>query len=122
MNRGRMMTKTIPLLISIGLFLSACAVEPDYGAPAYAYSDPIYGSLDFDYGGWGRGWGWGYGSPWFYGGFYPYYAAYPYPAYYPPPPPVYSQPAVYYAPRTVHRTYRRVRHRQHCTCSTPTSS
>jgi hypothetical protein len=63
MNRGRMMTKTIPLLISIGLFLSACAVEPDYGAPAYAYSDPIYGSLDFDYGGWGGGWhhGWDHG-------------------------------------------------------------
>src|SRR5260370_10534677 len=63
MNRGRMMTKAIPLLISIGLFLSACAAEPDYGAPAYAYSDPIYGSLDFDYGGWGGGWdqGWGHG-------------------------------------------------------------
>ena len=68
------------------------------------------------------GWGWGYGFPGFYGGFYPYYAAYPYPAYYPPPPPVYSQQAVYYAPRTVHRTYRRVRHRQHCTCSPATSS
>jgi hypothetical protein len=60
MNRGRMTTKTIPLLIGIGLFLSACAVEPDYGAPAYAYGDPNYGSLDFDYGGWGGGWhhGW----------------------------------------------------------------
>jgi hypothetical protein len=63
MNRGRMVTKAIPLLIGIGLFLSACAVEPDYGAPAYAYDDPIYGSLDFDYGGWGGGWhhGWDHG-------------------------------------------------------------
>jgi hypothetical protein len=55
-NRGRVTTKAIPLLIGIGLFLSACAVEPDYGAPAYTYdgyADPIYGSLDFDYGGWG---------------------------------------------------------------------
>ena len=77
------------------------------------------------HGGWGRGWGWGYGYPWFYGGFYPSYAAYayPYPVYAPPPPPVYSQPAVYYAPRVVHRHYRRVTHRrQHCTCSTATSS
>ena len=49
-------------------------------------------------------------------------APYPYPAYHPPPPPVYSQPVVYYAPRTVHRTYRRVRQRQHCTCSPATSS
>jgi len=60
MKRGRMMTKATPLLIGIGLFLSACAVEPDYsdyGAPDYAYTDPIYGSLDFDYGGWGGGWG-----------------------------------------------------------------
>src|SRR5260370_34685807 len=55
-KRGRMMAKATPLLIGIGLFLSACAVEPDYsdyGAPDYAYTDPIYGSLDFDYGGWG---------------------------------------------------------------------
>jgi hypothetical protein len=60
MKRGRMMTKATPLLIGIGLFLSACAVEPDYsdyGAPDYAYTDPVYGSLDFDYGGWGGGWG-----------------------------------------------------------------
>jgi hypothetical protein len=57
-----------------------------------------------------RGWGYGFG-------FYPY--AYPYPVYYapPPPPPVYSQPAIYYAPRVVHRHYRRVTHRRHCTCS-----
>jgi hypothetical protein len=58
MNRGRMITKAIPLLFGSGFFLSACAVEPDYGAPDYAYTDPVYGSLDFDYGGWG---GWGHG-------------------------------------------------------------
>ena len=62
MNRSRIVMKAIPLLIGIGLFLSACTVEPDYGAPAYVDSDPIYGSLDFDYGGWG-GWhhGWDHG-------------------------------------------------------------
>ena len=54
MNRGRMMTKAIPLLIGTGLFLSACAVEPNYGAPDYAYPGPIYGSLDFDDGGFGH--------------------------------------------------------------------
>jgi hypothetical protein len=60
MNRGRLMTKTIPLLLGIGLAVSACAVEPDYGSPAYgAYPEPVYGSLDFDYGGWG-GWGGGH--------------------------------------------------------------
>ncbi len=54
MNRGRIMTKAIPLLIGSGLFLSACAAEPDYGAPDYAYTDPIYGSLDFEDGGFGH--------------------------------------------------------------------
>src|SRR6266851_5098537 len=54
MNRGRIMTKAIPLLIGTGLFLSACAAEPDYGAPDYAYTDPIYGSLDFEDGGFGH--------------------------------------------------------------------
>jgi hypothetical protein len=62
MTRDRTMTKATPLLIGIGLFLSACAVEPGYGAPDYAYSDPVYGSVDFDSGGWG-GWhhGWDHG-------------------------------------------------------------
>jgi hypothetical protein len=73
MKRGRMMTKATPLLIGIGLFLSACAVEPDYsdyGAPDYAYTDPIYGSLDFDYGGWGgHGWDHGHGFHGGHGGF-----------------------------------------------------
>ena len=66
MNRGRLMTKTIPLLLGIGLAVSACAVEPDYGSPAYgAYPEPVYGSLDFDYGGWGgghHGWDHGHGD------------------------------------------------------------
>jgi hypothetical protein len=59
MNRGRIVTMAIPLLIGSGLLLSACASEPDYAAPAYAYDYPDYpyGSLDFDY--WGGG-GWGH--------------------------------------------------------------
>jgi len=67
MNRGGPVTKAIPVLIGIGLFLSACAVEPGYGAPAYGYDgypyDPIYGSFDFDYGGWDGGHhGWDHGG------------------------------------------------------------
>ena len=56
MMHGRTTTKTVLLLIGLGLLLSACAAEPDYGAPGYAYGYPIEGGLDFDYvGGWG-GW------------------------------------------------------------------
>ena len=65
MNRYRTVTKALPLLIGIGLFLSACAAEPDYGAPGYAYNDPIYAGLDFDdggWGGWGHGWDHGHGD------------------------------------------------------------
>jgi hypothetical protein len=47
MNRGRIVTMAIPLLIGSGFSLSACAAEPDYAAPAPAYDYP-YGSLDFD--------------------------------------------------------------------------
>jgi hypothetical protein len=56
MKRGRVITKALPLLLGVGLLLSACAVEPGYAAPAYpyGYSDPYYGSLDL---GWGGGWG-----------------------------------------------------------------
>lgn len=55
MNR-KITTMAIPLLIGTGLFLSACAVESDYDASAYAYDYAPYGSLDFDYGGgWDRG-------------------------------------------------------------------
>ena len=63
MNRGRIMTKAIPLLIGIGLFLSACAAEPGYyGASPYAYDDPIYGLPTYEYDSWG-GWhhGWDHG-------------------------------------------------------------
>jgi hypothetical protein len=55
MKRSRAV-RAIPLLIGFGILLSACAVEPDYGPPGYGYADPVYGSLDFDYGGW-DGWG-----------------------------------------------------------------
>ena len=60
MNCRRTITKAIPLLLSVGLVLSACAAEPDYGAAAYpgVYSgyqgypyDPVYGSLGFGVGG-----------------------------------------------------------------------
>jgi hypothetical protein len=68
MKRGRIMTKAVLLLIIIGLSLSACAVQPGgyvyEGYPSY----PVYGSFDFDYGGWG-GWhhGWDH-SHWDHGG------------------------------------------------------
>lgn len=68
MSRGRTM-KATTLLIGIGLLLSACAVEPGYGVPSYAYTDPVYGSVDFDYGdGWGGGWG-GWHHGWAHGHF-----------------------------------------------------
>jgi hypothetical protein len=69
MKRGRILTRALPLLIGIGLFLSACAVQPGGyvydGYPSY----PVYGAFDFDYGGWG-GWhhGWDH-SHWNHGGF-----------------------------------------------------
>jgi hypothetical protein len=70
MKRGSIMTKAIPLLIVIGLSLSACAVQPgDYVYEGYPYY-PVYGSFDFDYGGWG-GWhhGWDH-SHWDHGGWH----------------------------------------------------
>jgi hypothetical protein len=51
MNRGKSTPRATALLIGIGVFLSACAAEPDYNASAYAYGYdyyPAYGSLDFD--------------------------------------------------------------------------
>jgi hypothetical protein len=60
MKRGRILTRALPLLIIIGLALSACAVQPGGyvydGYPYYGYPHyPVYGSFDFDYGGWGHG-------------------------------------------------------------------
>src|SRR5262247_98552 len=63
MKRGRIMTRAVLLLIVIGLSLSACAVQPGgYVYDGYPYY-PVYGSVDFDYGGWG-GWhhGWDHGD------------------------------------------------------------
>ena len=51
MNRGKMTLKVMPLLIGIGIVLSACVVEPGYNAYGYGYGYPVYGSLNFDY--WG---------------------------------------------------------------------
>src|SRR5260221_14710331 len=55
MTHGRTTTKTMPLLIGAGLFLSACAASTEYGPSPYATNEPIYGTLDFDYGDWGGG-------------------------------------------------------------------
>jgi len=68
MSRSRTVKKALPLLIGVGLLMSACAAEP--GDPGYAY-DPYYASLDYDYGGgwaggWHHGWGPGHGD---HGGF-----------------------------------------------------
>jgi hypothetical protein len=62
------MTKVIPLLMGMGFLLGACTVDTGYAAPTYpyAYGDPVYGSLDFDYGGWG-GWHHDHGH-WAHGG------------------------------------------------------
>ena len=53
MNRGKMTLEVIPLLIGIGIVLSACVVEPGYNAYGYGYgyNYPVYSSLNFDY--WG---------------------------------------------------------------------
>ena len=60
MKHRRVVKKLIPLLIIIGLSLAGCVAGP-----------PLYGSFDFDYGGWRHGWnhshwdhgGWGHGGP-----------------------------------------------------------
>ncbi len=66
MNHSRTIAKAIPLLLSVGLALSACAPAPDYGMGAYpsaynGYYDgyegypygyaPVDGSLGFGFGG-----------------------------------------------------------------------
>ncbi|HJY80811.1 MAG TPA: hypothetical protein VKK81_06980 [Candidatus Binatia bacterium] len=51
-TRGRILTRAIPLLSGIGLFLSACLAQPvRYGYHGYAY-DPFYRSFAFAYGRW----------------------------------------------------------------------
>jgi hypothetical protein len=45
MKRGSAATMAVPLLISIGLLLSACVGSVDYGTPVYSFGMP-YGSLD----------------------------------------------------------------------------
>jgi hypothetical protein len=61
MNRSSIFAKVTPLLLGVGLCLSACAATPDFGAPSYSYSYPYVGSgypydtaynwLDFGFGG-----------------------------------------------------------------------
>lgn len=57
MNLNRTVTKALPLLLGVGLVLSACAAASGYGAAPYAYNgytgyydDPGYDSLDFGFG------------------------------------------------------------------------
>src|SRR4029077_17776996 len=54
-NRGRIKTKAIPVFVGIGLVLSACSANTDYGPPSYAYFNPIRGSSNPDFGYW-DGW------------------------------------------------------------------
>jgi hypothetical protein len=54
-NRGRIKTKAIPVLIGIGLVLSACSANTDYGSPSFAYNDPIRSTFNSDFGYW-DGW------------------------------------------------------------------
>jgi hypothetical protein len=64
MKRSTTFAMAKPLLLGVGLALSACATAPDYGASAYSYdypyaydgyaeypSDPIYDPLGFGVGG-----------------------------------------------------------------------
>jgi hypothetical protein len=63
MHRHRTTAEVIPLLLSVGLALSACTATPDYSADAYPYDyngydngyagypyDPFDGSLGFGFG------------------------------------------------------------------------
>jgi hypothetical protein len=70
MNRGRTLTRTVLLLIGVGLALSACVAEPvGYGPGFYGYDGYGYS--------WGHGWdhghrdhgGWGHGFAHGHGGF-----------------------------------------------------
>ena len=68
MSPGRMATRAVPLLIGIGLLLSACVESVGYSAPVsgyvgaaydpdeYGYDYPGYGSLSLGWGGWHHGW------------------------------------------------------------------
>ena len=67
MSRDRMAT-TLPVLVGLGLLLSACAesvgysapvsgyVDPAYDPAAYGYAYPAYDSLNVGWGGWHHGW------------------------------------------------------------------
>jgi hypothetical protein len=59
MNRGRLVTRTILLLIGAGLFLSACVAEP----VGYDYDGYTYGwGGGWDHGYWGHGFAHGHGG------------------------------------------------------------
>jgi hypothetical protein len=54
-SRGRRETKAIPVLVGLGLVLSACSANADYSPPSYAFSGSIHGSPVSDFGNW-DGW------------------------------------------------------------------
>jgi hypothetical protein len=69
MNRARILTRTILLLIGVGLALSACVAEP-VGYGPVGYGDYGYGWGDgWDHGHWGHGFAHGHGGFGGHGGF-----------------------------------------------------
>jgi hypothetical protein len=71
MNRGRILTRTILLLVGVGLALSACVAEPiGYGPVDYGYGWPDgWDHGHWDHGGWGHGFAHGHGGFGEHGGF-----------------------------------------------------
>src|SRR5713101_6518260 len=71
MNHGRVLTRTIPLLIGVGLARSACVAEPvGYGPVGYIDDGYAYdGRYGWDHGGWGHGFAHGHGGDGEHGGF-----------------------------------------------------
>ena len=63
MNHGRVLTRTILLLIGAGLALSACVAPVGYGYDGYGWGD------GWDHGGWGHGFAHGHGGFGEHGGF-----------------------------------------------------
>ena len=71
MNRGRILTRTILLLIGVGLALSGCVAGPvGYGYDGYAYGWPDgWDHGHWDHGGWGHGFAHGHAGFDEHGGF-----------------------------------------------------
>ena len=70
MNRLRIWTSTIPLLVVVGLGLSACAEPVGYAPADYGYDGYTDGWLGgWDHGGWGHGFEHGHARSGEHGGF-----------------------------------------------------